>query len=89
MIPEPEPLDDISEEPWHRFYFRAWRVLRFDRQYGALGGESPISFMAISEYGRRYRIEGEDFDLLLDMVAALDREWLDFVAEQQEKAKAK
>lgn len=70
-------------------YFRAWRFLRFDRQYGALGGESPISFIAIDTYGRRYGFQGEDFDILRTAVAALDREWLDFVAEQQEKAKAK
>ncbi len=77
----------MVEEDWHRLYLRAWRVLRYDRQYDAFGGQSQITFRAIDAYARRYGIQGDDFDTLLRAVTALDREWLEHVAEQQDKAK--
>jgi hypothetical protein len=49
--------------------------LRFDRQYGAMGGEMPISFLALDTYARRYGIEGEAFDRFLTFMTAIDDEW--------------
>lgn len=83
-IPKPPP--DAAPELWHDFYWRAFEALRYDRQYGAFGGESPISFLAIDAYARRYGIDGEGFDRFLSLVNAVDDTWLDWKAE---KAKEK
>lgn len=72
---------------WHSFYLHAWEVLRFDRQYGAFGGETPISFMALDAYARRYGIEGEAFDRFLSFMTALDDEWLQYKAKQEKQDK--
>ncbi|WP_454917301.1 phage tail assembly chaperone [Xanthobacter sediminis] len=88
IIPEPEAPEGVADEDWHGLYWRAWFALRFDRQYGAMGGESQISFRAIDNYARRYEFHGEDFELLRLGVHALDDVWLEHVAEQM-KAKDK
>lgn len=59
-------------------FWRAWHALRFDRQYGAMGGESPISFMSIDAYARRY-VEDEEFDRFFVLVGAMDDEYLKHV----------
>ena len=59
---------------------RAWERLKFDRQYGAFGGEGPISFVALDTYARRYGIEGEAFDRFLTFMTQLDDEWLEYAA---------
>jgi hypothetical protein len=74
-------------EAWHAFYLRAWSVLRFDRQYGAFGGETPISFMALDGYARRYGIEGEAFERFLAFMTALDDEWLEYRAQSEKSEK--
>lgn len=63
-------------------YWRAWRALRFDRPYGALGGEGPISFLAIDAYARRYGFEGRDFEMLAILIGAMDAEYLKWVGEK-------
>jgi hypothetical protein len=63
-------------------------VLRFDRQYGAMGGETPIGFMALDTYARRYGIEGEAFERFLAFMTAIDDEWLDYLSHTQTKADA-
>ncbi len=60
---------------------RAWQALRFDRQYFAFGGETPISFMALDGYARRYGIEGEAFERFLAFMTALDDEWQEYRAQ--------
>jgi hypothetical protein len=77
-----KPPAGAEPEAWHAFYLRAWQVLRFDRQYGAFGGETPISFMALDGYARRYGIEGEAFERFLAFMTALDDEWLEYMAAQ-------
>lgn len=67
---------------WHDFYWRAFDLLRYDRQYGAWGGESPISFVAIDAYARRYGIDGEAFDRFVSLINAVDDEWLGWKAER-------
>lgn len=70
---------------WANIYWRAWHELRFDRQYGAMGGESPISFMSVDVYARRYGIEDVAFETFHALIGAMDDEYLQHVAR---KAKA-
>lgn len=79
-IPQPPP--DAAPELWHDFYWRAFEALRYDRHYGAWGGESPIAFVAIDAYARRYGIEGEAFDRFIGLINAIDDEWLSWKAER-------
>lgn len=51
-----------------------------------MGGESPISFMALDAYARRYSIEGEAFDRFLTFMSALDDEWLEYQAKKAKEA---
>lgn len=66
-------------------FWQGWMILRYDRQYGAMGGETPIPFRAYDEYARRYGIEGDDFEVFLACVSAMDAEYLEIVAEQAPK----
>jgi len=59
--------------------------LRGDRQYGAYGGEAPLSFLAIDAFASRHRIDGTEFDTFLFLIMALDAEWLEFVAREAAK----
>jgi hypothetical protein len=79
---------EARAEYWHDFYWRAWEALRFDRQYGAMGGESPISFLAYDSYARRYGIEGEAFDRFHAFMTAIDTEWLIHAAEKAKEREA-
>ena len=72
-------------ESWHSLYFDAWEDLRFDRAYGSMGGQTPISYMAMSQFARDHGLVQSDFRLLRVFVQAIDAEWLAFV---DEKAKA-
>lgn len=72
---------EARTEVWHEFYRRAWNALRHDRQYGAMGGQTPIGFLALDAYARRYGIEGEAFERFHRFVTAIDGEWLSHVAE--------
>lgn len=51
-------------------------ALRCDRQFGAMGGQFPLPFVAVDTYARRYGIAGDDFDLLLRLLTAMDAEYL-------------
>ncbi|MFC7065010.1 hypothetical protein [Brucella rhizosphaerae] len=82
-VPAPAPPSEADGPEWYAYYIRAWQFLRYDRQYGAFGGESPISFQAIDIYARRYSIEGIAFDVFRALVSAVDAEWLNHVAEIQ------
>jgi hypothetical protein len=55
-------------------YFRAWQALRFDRQYGAMGGETPISYLALRRYAE---VEGIlDWATFHRFMSAIDDEWM-------------
>lgn len=84
----PRRPDDAREEPWHQFYWRAWGVLQFDRQYLDGGGELPITFVAYDTFARRYGIEGEAFDRFHRFMTAIDTEWLKHVAEARKRKEA-
>ena len=79
--------DDAVVPEWAETYWRAWHALRFDRQYGAFGGETPISFMSLDAYARRYSIAGFQFEVFLALVGALDDEYLQHVARREKEAK--
>jgi len=64
-------------------------MLRFDRQYGAMGGQSPILFTAIDCYAHRYGIEGEEFDIFRHLLTAIDTEWLLWAAEREKEEAAR
>jgi hypothetical protein len=78
--------DELTDEPWHGLYWEAWEALRFDRQFGAMGGQTPISYAAISQYARDNGLVGEDFRRFRQLLAAIDDVWLQHLDEQ---AKAK
>lgn len=69
-------------------YWAAWQNLRYDRQYGMEGWQSPIPFVSIDVYARRYAIEGEEFDVLLRLVQAMDDEWLKYSEETRKERDA-
>lgn len=81
----PARPDEAREESWHDFYWQAWEVLRFDRHYGAMGGQMPISFMALDAYARRYGIIGEPFDRFIVFMSVIDTEWLAHVESKSDK----
>lgn len=75
----------MFEEEWFGLYFRAFETLRFDRQYGAMGGESPLSYLAIRAYAADHGVVGGDFVIFHTLIAAVDAEWLEHVASQTPK----
>tara|TARA_R110002074_G_scaffold21173_5_gene66101 strand:+ start:17218 stop:17532 length:315 start_codon:yes stop_codon:yes gene_type:complete len=64
-------------------FYDAFEVLRHDRQFGAMGGMSRISFAAIDQWARRYGIEGEEFELFRILIGVLDDEFVTWCAEQK------
>jgi hypothetical protein len=83
----PRRPDEAREELWHEFYWQAWNVLRFDRQYLDGGGELPITFIAYDAFARRYGIEGEAFDRFHIFMTAIDSEWLSYSVEKAKQRK--
>jgi hypothetical protein len=47
-----------------------------------MGGETPIGFMALDAYARRYGIEGKMFERFHTFMTAIDDEWLTYGAKQ-------
>jgi hypothetical protein len=80
------PIRDGEEEyeaqSWHEFYFGAWESLRYDRFYGAFGGETPISYSAVGRYARDHGLAGEQVSVFRALLSAIDEEWLGHVAEK-------
>lgn len=80
---------EFDPEPWHRLYWEAWEALRFDRFYGARGGEGPIPYMAIRAYAEDHDITGDDFRLFRTFMSMIDTEWLKHVAARDEADRTK
>ncbi|NTJ46515.1 hypothetical protein G6K93_05740 [Agrobacterium rhizogenes] len=76
--------EEARAEAWHGLYFRAWEDLRFDRFYGAMGGEAPISYVAMSRFAEDHGIRGEEFAQFRRFLQAIDAEWIAFTAENAE-----
>lgn len=79
-----ERPEEAEPEPWHGLYWDAWDALRYDRQY-LMGGETPISYAAISRYARDNGIAGEDFETFHQMLTAIDDEWLEHAARKRKE----
>lgn len=84
----PERAPEAEPEPWHGLYWEAWSALRFDRTYGAFGGETPVSYNSISQYARDHGIRGDAFVTFRKLFAAVDDEWLAHVAKKAPKGKS-
>lgn len=89
MITVPERPEEAEPADWHPLYWRAWAALRYDRPYGAMGGEGPVPYAAISGYAKDHGIAGNDFRTFHILFAAIDAEWLDYVAEIQNEKEGK
>lgn len=55
-----------------------------------MGGESPIIFLSLDAYARRYGIADVEFEQFLALVGAMDDEYLEHVSRvaQAEKERA-
>lgn len=84
----PQAPPEAEPQPWHGLYWRAWDDLRYDRQYGAFGGEAPISYTTIRDWARDHGIAGDEFHIFKTLFTALDDTWLDHVAEQMRQRAA-
>lgn len=87
-----EPLDtpdgdSFEIQPWHDLYFHAFDALRYDRFYGAFGGETPISYVSLSQFCRDYEIDGEDRARFMVFLNGLDAEYLTMKAEEAKRQK--
>lgn len=71
-----DPPDDSEPKDWHGLYVRAWEALRFDRQYGAMGGETPLSYAVLRRYADVEGIGSDDWPIFRQFMTAIDDEWL-------------
>lgn len=83
MRPEPQ---DFIDQPWHSLYFRAFEALRFDRTYGALGGASPIPYMARARYADDIGLIGDDRQMFMQLFTVVDDEFLDWRSATEKAA---
>lgn len=68
--------------PGLEFYLEAYLDLCSDKQFGF--GEGPVPWSAIDTYAKRYDIEGDDFDRLVNVIRAADAQILE---AKQKKSK--
>lgn len=81
----PDGRIEFEAEVWHGLYWEAWEALRFDRQYGAFGGETPIPYMVIRAYAEDHGIVGDDLWLFRALMNVIDSEWLKHVANRDKE----
>jgi len=51
-----------------------------------MDGESPIMFLSIGAYARRYRIRGASFETFHALVGTMDEEYLEHVQQKADDA---
>lgn len=84
-------LDDLEETEEERLrdelgcFMDAWGALRYDRFYGAFGGESTILYSSISAYARDHGIAGDDFYVFKVLIREMDHEYLEYVERHRPK----
>lgn len=83
MRPAPE---DFTHEVWHGLYYRAFDALQFDRFYGAMGGATPVSYLAKSRYADDLGLTGEDRQTFHLLFNAIDAEYLDWCSARDKAA---
>lgn len=81
-----EMPEDAVLASHNAFAMQAFQDLKYDRQFGAMGGVLPLSFGAIDAYARRYGIEGEAFDRFVTLVRALDGVWVEATNKRDDDA---
>lgn len=77
LQPVEDPENDFEPQIWHWTYFRAFDALQHDRFFGAMGGEGPIFYMALSQYARDHGISGAALQWFHIFMNALDAEFLE------------
>jgi len=87
LQPTDDEVEDFEPEPWHDLYFRAFDDLRFDRFYGALGGEGPITYLAKSRYAEDLGLSGTDLRFFHLFMNVVDGEHLSQVGERAAASK--
>lgn len=86
--PHLDDLDETEEEKLRDdlgYFMDAWGALRYDRFYGAFGGESTILYISISAYARDHGIAGDDFHVFKILIREMDREYLEYVERNRPK----
>jgi hypothetical protein len=88
---EADVVETFEPKAWHQLYFKAFDALRFDRTYLSGGmsgyvGETPISYMALSQYCRDNDIRGDDLNMFMVFINAVDAEHLAMQAQDAAKA---
>jgi hypothetical protein len=89
---KPEDVERTEEEelrPELGVYWEAWHALRYDRQYGAMGGEFPITYGTLRGYANDYGIAGRAFDIFEHLVKQMDYVHLEIVSEKYKEDEAK
>lgn len=81
------PAEDAVEDLG--VYLTAFSRLMHDRQYGAFGGATAISYLAVSAYARDFGITGEDYDVFLRLMSELDQEYLEHLERSRPAEKTK
>ncbi len=64
-------------------YFRAWDAIQFDRSYGMMGGQTPITYMTMSRYAADHGISGSDFTVFRNFMSVLDGAHLELCDEDK------
>jgi hypothetical protein len=82
LQPTGEEAEDFDPEPWHEMYFRAFDELRFDRFFGAFGGEGPISYVAKSRYAEDFGLMGVELRRFHMFMNVIDEEHLVLAQER-------
>lgn len=82
--PIPEGLHDAGEvRPGDELYWRAFHDLSTCRPTS----EMPIPWSAVQLWASSYRLDSETTETLHEVIRGLDAEFLEFVAEKQEKSR--
>lgn len=89
LQPKDDEVEDFEPEPWHEMYFRAFDELRFDRFYGAFGGEGPISYLAKSRYAEDFGLAGLELRRFHHFMNAIDEEHLSVVQQREAERREK
>ncbi len=67
--------------------FEAFSVLARTRKVDGMTGPQPIGVLEIDAYARLRGLDGDDAEELLELVLALDAQYLERVAESREKSR--
>lgn len=76
---------EIELLPGVEIYWLGWHDLRDDRQLGAMGGCSGIFYSAISQYAHDRGLSGQELQIFMVLIRAMDNEYIAWVSEQQKR----